>query len=387
MNVGDDRFGRRRIALALVMATALLAIGGCGDDDGVGNSSDGEDVPVAEAEGEATGELTISNWALYIDRETIPEFEDETGVSVKYVEDINSYDEFFGKLQPQLESGESGGRSLMVAGDWLAKQMYDLGYIQRLDKDALAPAFENLSPEIEAPSSDPGWDFSIPWQGGMTGLIVNKELAPEIDSIEDIFDPQYKGKIEVVSELRETPALVMKASGVDPEEATTQDWLDAIERLAEAGRSGQIRRFTGGDYARDLAAGDVVAVIGWAADAIQLQADNPDLEWVMPEEGCLVWWDNWVIPAGAPNPTAAYEWINYTYDPVNQAQIVGWTSAITPVAGVKEILEKTNPEAAESELIFPTKEYTKNCSSVVSPPGDDAAQQEVEAAWTDALAG
>jgi spermidine/putrescine transport system substrate-binding protein len=384
---GDNGFERWRIALALaILAIALLALGGCGDN-GVEDSPGGGEVPVAKAEGKATGELTISNWALYIDRKTVPEFEEETGVSVNYVEDINSYDEFFGKLQPQLDRGESGGRSLMVAGDWLAKQMYDLGYIQRLDKEALAPALENLSPEIKAPSSDPDWDFSFPWQGGMTGLIVNTKLAPDIDSIEDIFDPEYKGKIEVVSELRETPALVMKASGVDPEEATTQDWLDAIERLAEAGRSGQIRRFTGGDYARDLAAGDAVAVIGWAADAIQLQADNPDLEWVMPKEGCLIWWDNWVIPAGAPNPTAAYEWINYTYDPANQAQIVGWTSAITPVAGVKEILEKTNPEAAKSELIFPTKEYTKNCSSVVSPPGDEAAQQEVEAAWSDALAG
>jgi len=179
----------------------------------------------------------------------------------------------------------------------------------------------------------------------------------------------------------------MKADGIDPEDASTQDWLDAIDKLKQAGASGQIRRFTGGDYARDLASGDVVAVIGWAADAIQLQADNPDLRWVMPKEGCMVWWDDWVIPVGAPNPTAAYEWINYTYEPKHQAQISAWTSSVTPVEGVKEILAKTDPQAAKSNLIFPTEQYTKNCSTPISPPGSPEEQKQVEQAWTAAISG
>ena len=205
-----------------------------------------------KAEGKPSGDLTISNWALYIDKQTIPEFEQATGINVDYIEDINSYDEFFGKMQPLLAQGESGGRSLMVATDWLAKKMYDLGYIQKLDKEALAPAFKHLNPDVKAPSSDPNWDFSIPWQGGMTGLIVNKKLAPDVHSINDLFDPKYKGKVEMVTELREVVPLVMKAEGIDPDTASTQDWLDAIDKLKQAGQSGQIRRFTGGDYAKDL---------------------------------------------------------------------------------------------------------------------------------------
>ncbi len=124
--------------------------------------------------------------------------------------------------------------------------------------------------------------------------------------------------------------------------------------------------------------------MGWAADAIQLQADNPELEWRMPTEGCMIWWDDWVIPVGAPNPTAAYEFINYAYEPENQAQIVEWTSSVTPVAGVQEIFEKTNPEAAKSELIFPSAEYTKNCSTPISPPGGPEAEQRVEEAFASA---
>ncbi len=373
-----------RVMLALIGALLALGLGACGG--GINDSSHNE-VTVAKADGKAGGDLTISNWSYYIDKHTIPDFERRTGVSVKYVEDINSYDEFFGKMQPLLADGQSGGRSLMVASDWLAKKMYDLGYIQKLDKDALAPAFSNLSPDIKAPASDPNWDFSIPWQGGMTGLIVNQDRAPEITSVNDLFDPKYKGRVMMVNELRETPALVMKADGVNPEDATTQDWLDAIEKIRKAVADGQIRKLSGGDYAGELANGDAVAVIGWAADAIQLQADDPSLQWVMPDEGCMTWWDEWVVPAGAPNPTAAYEWINYTYEPKNQAQIVGWTSATTPGSGVKEIFAKTDPAAARNPLIFPTKEYTADCSSVVDPPGDSTAQREVEDAWNQALTG
>jgi spermidine/putrescine transport system substrate-binding protein len=377
---------RLHLLVAPLVLAAAIGLAACGGG-GIGSSSGDTTVSVAKAEGKPSGDLTISNWALYIDKATIPQFEQRTGIHVDYIEDINSYDEFFGKMQPLLANGSSGGRSLMVATDWLAKKMYDLGYIQKLDKEALAPAFEHMSPAAKPPSSDPNWDFSIPWQGGMTGLIVNEKLAPGIKSVNDLFDPKYKGKVETITELREVVPMLMKAEGIDPEDASTQDWLDAIDKLKQAGESGQIRRFTGGDYAKDLASGDVVAVIGWAADAIQLQADNPDLQWVMPQEGCMVWWDDWVIPVGAPNPTAAYEWINYTYEPKHQAQISAWTSSVTPVKGVKEILAKTDPDAAKSNLIFPTEQYTKNCSTPISPPGGPEDQKAVEQAWTATISG
>jgi len=194
---------RRRLAAALGVCAASVVLAACGSSGGIERSGGGATGhPTAKAQGKPSGDLTISNWALYIDKKTIPEFEQATGINVHYIEDINSYDEFFGKMQPLLSQGQSGGRSLMVATDWLAKKMYDLGYIQKLDRKALAPAFSHLNPDIKAPSSDPNWKFSIPWQGGMTGLIVNKQLAPDVHSVNDIFNPKYKGKVEVVTEMR-----------------------------------------------------------------------------------------------------------------------------------------------------------------------------------------
>jgi spermidine/putrescine transport system substrate-binding protein len=390
MDVGESAKTRRAWWWHALAATAVfvasLGLAACGGG-GIGTGGQATTVSVAKAQGKPSGELTISNWPLYIDKKTVPEFEQRTGIDVKYIEDINSYDEFFGKMQPLLARGESGGRSLMVATDWLAKKMYDLGYIQKLDKSALQPAVSHLSPTAKPPSTDPHWTFSIPWQGGMTGLIVNTQLAPDVKSVNDILDPQYKGKVDVVTELREVVPLFMKAEGIDPDTATTQDWLDTIDKLKQAADSGQIRRFTGNDYAKDLVAGDAVAVVGWAADAIQLQADNPNLKWVMPTQGCMIWWDDWVIPVGAPNPTAGYAFINYTYQPKHQAQIDAWTSSVTPVAGVKQIFEKTDPQAAKNPLIFPSSHYARNCSTPISPPGNAEDQKKVEQAWASLTSG
>lgn len=377
----------RRLTVAIATLAAALALAACGDEGGVEGGPDETEVATAEAEGEATGTLTISNWPFYIDRKTVDEFEQETGITVKYTEDVNDNNEFFGKLQPQLEKGEAGGRDIVVVTDWMAKKMYNLGYLQNFDQEAVAPAMENLIPSLQNVAFDPERAYSLPWQSGMTGLVVNKELAPDVTSINDLFDPKYKGKVTMLSEMRDTVPLVMKADGIDPSEATEDDWMAAIDKIGEAAKSGQLRDFTGNEYTRLMANGDAVAVIGWSGDAVQLQADDPNIQFVMPDEGCMLWSDNMVIPVGAPNPTAAYEWMNYVYDPENQAQIADYNYYVTPVDGTKEVLEKQGSDAAESDLVFPSEEFTANCSTQDEPPGGPEAVQRVEQAFQDVLAG
>ena len=375
-----------RLAFGLVAIIAALSLTACGGG-GVEGEEGGEDAGTAQAEGEASGDLYVANWPFYIDGKTVAEFEQETGLSVKYREDVNDNSEFFGKVQPLLAEGESGGRDIMVVTDWMAKKMHDLGYLQNFDKEAVAPAFENLIPALDSPSFDPNREFSLPWQSGMTGLVVNTALAPDVKSVNDLFDPEYKGQVEMLTEMRDTVPLVMKADGIDPAEATEQDWLDAIDKLGEAADSGQIRRFTGNDYTRDLANGDAVAVIGWSGDAVQLQADNPDIQFVMPDQGCMLWSDNMVIPVGAPNPTAAYEWMDYVYEPKNQAQIANYNYYLAPVDGVQPILDEEGSDAAKSELVFPTDEFTADCSTQDDPPGDAEAVKRVEQAFQDVVTG
>jgi spermidine/putrescine transport system substrate-binding protein len=360
----------RTTTLAVLALAASLGLAACGGGSGISGGSSGSSETVT-VQGKPTGDLTISNWPLYIDRQTVPDFEAATGVSVKYIEDVNDNAEFFGKMQPLLAEGDSGGRSIFVVTDWMANKMHELGYLQNLDKSAIPNVEKNLVPTLQSPTFDPNRDFSVPWQSGMTGLIVRTDLAPDIKSICDIFDSQYKGKIDVLTEMRDTVPLVMKCMGVNLDNATEDDWLAAIDKLKEAAQSGQIRRFTGNDYARDLTSGDVDAVIGWSGDAIQLQADDPNIQFVMPTEGCMLWSDNMVIPVGAPNPTAAEAWMNYVYDPKNQAQIAEYNYYVTPVSGVQEIFQKTDPKAAKSPLIFPTDSFTKTCDTAPSLTGEE----------------
>jgi spermidine/putrescine transport system substrate-binding protein len=374
------------LILAIAALFASVALVACGGGGGLDEGSNNDDVTTASG-GDLNGNLNISNWPLYIDDKTISEFDKATGTKTKYTEDVNDNNEFFGKVQPLLSSGDSGGRSIMVVTDWMSKKMYDLGYAQDLDKAKLTTVFDNMIPSLQSPDFDPNRDFTVPWQSGLTGLVVRKDLAPDIKSVNDLFDPKYKGKVTMLSEMRDTVPLVMAADGVNPEDATKEDWLAAIDKLQQASNSGQIRRFTGNDYVQDMAKGDVVAAIGWSGDAVQAQVDNQNIEFRMPEQGCSIWSDNMMIPVGAPNAEAAYAFMNYVYEPENQAQIAEYVNYVSPVAGVKEVLQKSDPALADNQLIFPSDEFVKNCWNQVSPPGEPADVTEVEEAFQNVLTG
>lgn len=348
---------------ATALAVGAIGLGGCGGDD-VGGGSENP-AQQADASGPVQGELTIAQWPLYIDRGeggTLEEFERQTGVKVKWVEEINDNQEFFGKMQPLLAEGESGGRSMITVSDWLAAQMYEQGLIQQLDRDAIPNVEANLIEPLRSPAADPNRDFTVPWQAGMTGLIVRKDLAPEVSSICDLFDPRYEGRVTLLAEMRDTVPMTLKCMGIDPEEASEEQWLSAVDKIAAAAESGQIRRFTGNDYINDLKAGNVDFVLGWSGDAVQLQQDDPNIEFVMPDEGCMLWSTSMEIPSGAPNVAAAEAFIDFVYDPEVQADIAEYVGYVTPVEGVQEILRRRNSVLAESQLVFPSEEFTADCS-------------------------
>jgi spermidine/putrescine transport system substrate-binding protein len=383
----DSRKRFATLTFAATVAALALALGlaACGGGGGGIEGGGEKEAPKVKLEGKPSGSVTISNWPLYIDKGTVPAFEKASGVKVNYIEDINSNEEFFNKMQPLLAKGESGDRSIFVLADYMVAKMHQLGYLQELDKSGLPNVERNLSPSLKHPGFDPNRSYTVPWQSGMTGVIVNTEKAPDVRSICDLFNPKYKGKVDMLNEVREAVPLTMKCEGVDPSHASEADWMKAIEKLKAAAESGQIRRFTGNDYARDLTSGDAVAVMGWSGDAVQLQEDNPNLEWRMPKEGCMLWSEDMVIPVGAPNPTAAEAWMNFVYEPKVQANIAEYVNYVTPVEGVKQVLAKRNPELANNQLIFPSSSFTKKCSA--TPVIEGQEEQNVVKAFNAVLNG
>ena len=362
------------LAAALVVLAALAA--GCGTDETNSANAGGDHADVVP-KGPVKGSFTFSQWPLYIDpgkKGTVAEFEKATGVGLKYVEEINDNDQFFGKIRPQLQRGDSGGRSLITVSDWLAARMDKLGYLQHFDYSKLPNVKKNMIPALRHPAADPNRAFTIPWQSGMTGLIVRSDLAPGVDSINDLYDPKYKGKVSLLTEMRDSVPMTLKAMGIDPERATKDQWLQAVDKIAKAADSGQIRKFTGNEYIKDLPKGDTWIALGWSGDAIQLQKDNPNIKFVMPKEGCMLWSTSMEIPVGAPNPQAAQAFINFVYDPKVQADIAEWVNYVTPVRGVRAILAKRDPALARSQLIFPSADYTKNCTFEPVLPGAQGAK-------------
>jgi spermidine/putrescine transport system substrate-binding protein len=331
--------GRSGVALGgLALGPALLAA--CGDGGGGGGGR----------------RLHVANWPLYIDEETVPAFRKETGIAVRYTEEINDNVEYFAKIQPLLSRGDRIDPDIIVLTGWMADRLIRLGWVQRLPLDDI-PNRRNLRADLRNPVWDPTGAYSLPWQSGMTGIAYNrKEAGRDLTSVGDLFDPAFKGRIGMLSEMRDTIGLLMNYTGADQTKPTFEAAKPAFALLEKAKNEGQIRAFTGNDYQDDLVSGNIVATIGWSGDVAQLALEKPELRFVIPKEGGNVWSDVMLIPKGARNVAEAAAWMNYVYDPAHAARITASVQYVPPVEGVREELRKMGGDAArlaDSPFLFP----------------------------------
>ena len=365
--ITEGRMNRRRFvgragstAFAATALSGFLAACGGAEGENENGQAASTDTEVNHPETEI-GEIVFANWPLYIDKKVIRQFNREFDAQLKYNEEINDNTEFFGKVRQPLEQGDPIGRDLVVLTDWMAARWIRLGYTEPIDQDNV-PNLENLRASLVNVPFDRGRKQSVPWQSGMTGIGYNKKKVGELRSIEQLWDPKFKGQVTALTEARDTLGLILLQQGKEPEQATIDDILAAVEFLDEQNASGQIRKFTGNEYTTDLAKGNVAMAIAWSGDMIQLQADNPDLDFVVPDEGGMLWSDNMMMPKGAEHPYGAETVMNYVYQPEVAAKIAAWVNYVTPVEGAKEELAKTDPETAENPLIFPDPEVVEQLS-------------------------
>jgi spermidine/putrescine transport system substrate-binding protein len=273
----------RRGAAGALSVSALSYPAACGLETG---SSGKKPESKRIAKGEIGDSLYVANWPLYLDEDhgTLKKFQTRYGTKVKYVEEIDDNNEFFGKVRQQYQRGDSGGRDVHVATDWLAAKMITLGYVEKLDHAALPNVTANLIDRLKSPPFDPKRDYSAPWQSGFAGIIYREDkVKREPKSVDDLFDPVYKGKVTMLTEMRDTLGVVAASMGFDPETASVDEFMQAIDKIGEASESGQIRGFTGAEYTKDITKGDSWVILGWSGDAVQLEADNPNIKFVAPE--------------------------------------------------------------------------------------------------------
>jgi spermidine/putrescine transport system substrate-binding protein len=355
-DVSRRHFVRTLGASALAMSSAGTLLAACGGTEGTDQGGDASQAVTVNHPKTEIGELKFSNWPLYIDEDTIKEFDKKYGGKTSYVEEINDNDEFTGKVQEALRRDRSIDRDIVVLTDWMAARWIRSDWVEPIDKKNV-PNAKNLVPGLASPKFDPKRQYTLPWQSGTTAIGYNPDkTGRELRSVNDLFDPKFKGRVTMLQEWRDSASLVMLGQGKDPTNATLDDVLAAIEKIGEESDKQQIRQFTGNDYTKGFAAGDLWVVVAYSGDVVQLQADNPKLQFVVPEEGGVRFTDNMLIPQKAPHPYTAETMMNYVYDPVVAARIAGYVNYVPPVKGAKEELAKTDPETADNELIFPSEE-------------------------------
>ena len=318
------------------------------------------------------GSVRWGNWPLYLDYDedtqlypTLEAFTESTGIAAEYFEDYNDNDEFFGKVQAQLKLKEDIGYDIVTPTDWMAARWIRLGYTQKFDKTNI-PNAGNILDTLASPSFDPTRDHSLTWQGIMGGFGWNVEKNPKgIKTLDDLFSPSNKGKIVVLSEMRDTIGIILRSQGVDLQTVTEDQFMNAVDFLAGKISDGWIRGVKGNEYAEDLTSGDATAVIGWSGDMFILKSENEGkFDFAIPESGGTISGDNLMIPytATAEAKANAEKLINWYYDPAIAAEVAAYVNYVTPVKGAQAEMEKIDPALAASEFIFPTEKTMANLS-------------------------
>ncbi len=334
-------------------------------------------------------ELNILTWSEYIDPpdpddpsyvDTLSDASAKLGMSINYDE---SYEDnaaaWEDLILPSLSNGRSTGFDIIVPTYWLAARMIERGWAEQIPLEVV-PNHVNIEPAFLTNSWDRGSRFQMPWQGGITGIAYDPaRTGREIRQIADLFDPEFAGRVSLIVEMRETVGFAMLLNGDDPSRPTFATASAALDLLEGVVTSGQISMFTANEFADLLAAGDIDIAMAWSGDTVLLQGDRPDLEFVIPEEGAIQWFDTMVIPQGSPNVAAAGLWMNHVYEPRNAANITNWVQYISPVIGVQDALADLGSDAAalaDNPILFPDDETKRRLFTWGSMDADDETELE-----------
>ncbi|HET6649494.1 MAG TPA: spermidine/putrescine ABC transporter substrate-binding protein [Candidatus Limnocylindria bacterium] len=345
------------------------------------------------------GTLDFANWPAYIDIDeetgdypTLAKFTEESGIEVAYTEAINDNEEFFGVIQPDLAAGNPPQYDLIVMTDWMIEKMIRLGYLSELDRSKIPNFDANALDLYKDPWYDPGNVHSMAWQSGITGIGYNPTLTGrEITTFDDLLDPEFAGRVGMFSEMRDTMSLALLSLGIEPEEATVDQATQAKDKLLAAAQAGQFRNFYGNDYYDELANGNLAVTVAWSGDVSQMKLyDNPDVEFVVPDTGGMLWIDNMAIPNKAAHPLDAHMMMNFWYDIENAVPLTEYVGYFSPVTGVTErVLE--DAETAEAEGDQEWADALRVIAETANPTDEVLANvhnyrklsEEEEAQWND----
>lgn len=310
--------------------------------------------------------LTMLNWEDYIDvgddgdpmyvGGTLDELASGPGIRVSYQPLYTDNGSGFELIVEDAVNTSPPIYDIVVPTNWRAAQMIGNDWAEPLPIEIIEN-HANIEPAFLTNAWDRGCRYQMPWQAGITGIAYDPALTGRpLNSVNDLFDSALAGRVGFIGEMREAVGLAMLANGDDPSRPTATTAEAGLEKILDADEKGQVGAFTFEDFAPKLASGELAAAMAWSGDVALLQADRPDIEFIVPDEGAIQWFDTMVIPAGASNIGAAGAFMNFVYDPENAARITEWVQYISPVIGVQDVLLSNGGASAElagSSVLFP----------------------------------
>jgi spermidine/putrescine transport system substrate-binding protein len=358
-----NRTSRRRFiggsaatAAAAILGSSFLAA--CGSDSDTSGSTGTQDDG-----GPASGTLRVSNWPLYMADGFIAAFQTASGIAVDYKEDFNDNEQWFAKVKEPLSRKQDIGSDLVVPTEFMAARIKGLNWLNEISESGV-PNRKNLRQDLLDSNVDPGRKYIAPYMSGMVGLAYNKAATGRpITKIEDLWDPAFKGRVSLLSDLQDGLGMVMMSQGSSPEDPSTDSVTRAADLVREHKDKGQIRKFTGNDYIEEVEAGNIVVAQAYSGDAVQMKAANPDIEFIVPEAGGTWFIDTMVVPYTTQNQKAAEAWIDYIYDRANYAKLIAFTQFVPVLSEMTDELAKIDPASAENPLINPSPETQGNLKS------------------------
>ena len=337
--------------------------------------------------------INFSNWPLYMDKAhgtypSLDEFTKQYDITVTYDDEINDNAAFIGELLPHLEAGQDTGRDIIVItnGEYLAGLIQN-GWVTELDASRRPNFDANAASWAVSPFYDEGNKYSMAWQSGLTGIGYNTELAlkapTKLDDLmsSDVFPSKTVGVLK-----SDAPDLVMINLGIDPITSQQPEWDEAAAWLTKLRDSDTFYAAYDQGYVDDLTAKNLAGTMAWSGDVLYYKIwESQPFDFIVPDNGALLWIDNMVIPAHSANPAGALELMDFYYKPDIAQMLTEWVLYMSPVPAVQGLIDEHAQketgkyaeqlaETAESPMLWPDQALLDRVSLGRNITTDDESQ-------------
>ncbi len=290
--------------------------------------------------------ITVYNWGEYIDPDLLKQFEQETGIKVIY-ETFDSNEGMMGKI-------EQGGTSydISMPSEYMIDMMAEKDLLLPLDYSKI-PNIKNIDPYFLDLPFDPGNQFSLPYFWGTVGIAFNPTLlnGQTFESWDKLWDPSLRQQVVLVDSARETIGMGLNSLGYSLNSTNLDELRQATDKLKKL--SSNVKAVIGDEVTQLMVNGEAAVSLTWSGQAADMMYENEDIDYIVPEEGSNLWFDNMVIPRTASNIDGAHAFINFMLDAEVAAQNADYVGYSTPNLAALDFMD---PEVIEDERFYPDEE-------------------------------